>query len=80
LPGTPAYIAPELVSGRDQVTAAADLFAFGVIAYEMLTARRPFVEPPALALMEGRPAETAPSIISVWPWAIGRSRRSSMPV
>ena len=70
LPGTPAYIAPELVSGRDQVTAAADLFAFGVIAYEMLTARRPFTEPPALALMEGRPAETAPSIISVWPWAI----------
>lgn len=54
LPGTPAYIAPELVQGRTNITAAADLFAFGVIAYELLTRTRPFREPPALALLAGR--------------------------
>lgn len=39
--GTPAYMAPEQVRG-DETTAASDIYAFGVVMYEMLTGRLPF--------------------------------------
>lgn len=40
-PGTPAYMAPEQLQ-REPVDHRADIFAFGVTAYEMLTFRKPF--------------------------------------
>jgi serine/threonine-protein kinase len=39
--GSLAYMAPEQISG--QPSAATDIYAFGVIAYEMATGRKPFV-------------------------------------
>jgi hypothetical protein len=41
--GTPAYLAPEQLPHR-QVTAAADVFALGVVLFEVLAGRRPFGE------------------------------------
>ncbi len=43
--GTPQYMAPEQVRDSAQVGPAADIWAFGVVAYECLTGRRPFDEP-----------------------------------
>jgi serine/threonine protein kinase len=40
--GSPAYMAPELVTGAAQASHLTDIYALGVVMYYMLTARLPF--------------------------------------
>jgi serine/threonine-protein kinase len=52
--GTPAYMAPELAGGAQDAKPSSDIFGFGIIAYELLTGRQPFAEPPVMAVLHGR--------------------------
>ncbi|HMJ75780.1 MAG TPA: serine/threonine-protein kinase [Iamia sp.] len=50
LVGTPDYVAPELAAGRHPAPAS-DVYALGVLAYEALAGRRPFVGPTPAAVL-----------------------------
>ena len=76
--GTPAYMAPEQFEGKP-ITAAADIYAFGVLLYEMVVGRRPFAgdTPIALALEKfrtepPRAGDAVPSLPPVWSAVIRR--------
>ena len=45
--GTPGYMAPEQLAGDSTLDARADVFALGVLGYEMLSGRAPFDAPDA---------------------------------
>jgi serine/threonine protein kinase len=42
LVGTPAYMAPEHIEGSDRIDERMDVYGFGLLFYESLTARMPF--------------------------------------
>ena len=64
--GTVPYMAPEQIEGRD-VDARTDIFAFGVVLYEMVCGRRPFAGDSRASLMAAIVAAEPPLPSSLQP-------------
>ena len=60
--GTPIYMAPELAHGARDAKPAADLWAFGVIAYQLIAGSLPFPAPPVFDVIARRPWRAAPAL------------------
>lgn len=59
--GTPLYMAPEQIRG-EKCDPRADVYSFGVMTYEMLTRRPPFLGTTQQALLDKHLKEPAPSM------------------
>ena len=64
--GTPEYLAPEQVQNLP-ITHATDMYALGIIAYEMFVGRPPFMAPMRIPLMLKHVTEIAPSFAELNP-------------
>jgi predicted Ser/Thr protein kinase len=58
--GTAAYMAPEQIRGTPEVSHKTDLYALGVVMYQMLTGRAPFEGSSAVVLMHCHMNEPPP--------------------
>ncbi len=64
--GTPNYMAPEQCKGGD-IDARTDLYAVGVMLFEMLTGRKPFVANDPIQVVRKHLTERPPTLASVLP-------------
>ena len=63
--GTPAYMAPEQVAADPTIDHRADLYAFGIVAYELLTGRTPFADRSPRQILAAHVAEQ-PEPVNAW--------------
>lgn len=62
--GTPAYMAPEQLSGKE-VSARSDVYALGLLLYEIFTGRRPFQADTLAAMARAQQENNPPSLTTL---------------
>ncbi len=65
--GTPKYLSPEQVQGRDDIDQRSDLYSLGVVLFEMLTGRVPFQGSTDMAIALAHLHDTPPRATSLRP-------------
>jgi len=63
--GTPAYMAPEQALGDPTVDHRADLYSYGVMAYEVLTGRTPFIASTPTKVLAAHMSETPRPVVEL---------------
>jgi serine/threonine protein kinase len=63
--GTPAYMSPEQVQGERELDGRSDVYALGVILFEMLTGQSPFRATTPMSVALKHLTEPVPSILSL---------------
>jgi Tol biopolymer transport system component/predicted Ser/Thr protein kinase len=65
--GTPPYVAPEIVRKGEPVTFSVDIYALGVITYELLTGEPPYLDDDPMAVLVAHVLDPVPSARDVDP-------------
>ncbi|MCK4762168.1 MAG: SUMF1/EgtB/PvdO family nonheme iron enzyme [Candidatus Aminicenantes bacterium] len=67
--GTPAYIAPEIISRSKNPGPASDIYSFGVVLYEMVAGKKPFEGGHQLELIYDQLSFSVPNLTKINPKA-----------
>ncbi len=65
--GTPAYMSPEQIHGDKEIDGRSDIYALGVICFEMLTGQRPYIDSTPTKVMMRHIIDPVPDIRAVNP-------------
>ena len=65
--GTPTYMAPEQAAGEAHIDHRADIYAVGIVGYEMIAGEPPFRGPSAQSVIAGHLTRAAPPLTDARP-------------
>ncbi|HUS94040.1 MAG TPA: protein kinase [Patescibacteria group bacterium] len=65
--GTPAYMSPEQIHGDKEIDGRSDIYALGVICFEMLTGQRPYIDSTPTKVMMRHIIDPVPDIRAINP-------------